>query len=621
MRRGSSSGCGIRVSQDSETQAGRLLPDLWAILSRRQRHCVLWAQLLSIVMAFSTVAGVAAIAPFFAVLGDGDLIERSSRLHWLYTFGGFSSKRVFEVALGLGFCGFVVLANLINVAGSYLMTRLAWQISIDLQSTLFAEYLRRPYLFHAQTHSAVLFNNIVYETTRATNEILQNIFLLVTNLVTAVLVMLSVLLLNPRVAVGMILALAGGYALFYAVVRDRLLQAGEAQSRLFTQQTRVVNESLGAIKEILVMRIQRFFRDDFARASQQFARAAIHTQLVGQSPRYLMECVAVAGLVVAALIAGREDEGIGPLLGQLTFLGFAAYRLRPILQQAYVAVVRIRANRRGFGNIADDLRLARARGNDDVAAVPGWRGLPRREIQLDRVSFNYETGRGAAVSEVSLCIPAGAAVGFVGANGSGKTTLVDLIAGLLVPASGTIAVDGAALDDSNRTAWQHCIAYVPQSVFLLDTSIAQNVALGVPLQSIDRQRVMEAAKLAQLDELVATLPGGYDHFVGERGVRLSGGQRQRIGIARALYTDASVLILDEATNAQDGLSERELMTTLLRLRGRCTIILIAHRLSTVRSCDVIFEFQQGRLEASGTYERMVGASDTFRRSVGAASGV
>jgi ATP-binding cassette subfamily B protein len=189
-------------------------------------------------------------------------------------------------------------------------------------------------------------------------------------------------------------------------------------------------------------------------------------------------------------------------------------------------------------------------------------------------------------------------VGFIGANGSGKTTLVDLIAGLLVPAAGTIAVDGTVLDDSNRTAWQHCIAYVPQTVFLLDKSIAQNVALGVPAASIDRQRLLQAAKLAQLDELVATLPGGYDHVVGERGTRLSGGQRQRIGIARALYTDASVLILDEATNAQDGLSERELMTTLLRLRGRCTIILIAHRLSVMRACDIIFEFEQGRLKAS-----------------------
>lgn len=576
----------------------KLVRELWGILTSRQRYSVVWAQVLSIVMASSTVAGVAAIAPFFAVLGDPGLIDHSSRLHWLYTVGGFSDPRSFEVALGLGFIGLVLLSSLVNVVGSYWMTCLAWSISLDLQATLFAEYLRRPYLFHVQTNSARLYTNIVHETTRATNDILQNIFVLVTSLVTAAFIVLSVLLLNPTVAAAMILALAGGYALFYVAVRDRLLQAGHAQTRLFTQQTRIVNESLGAIKEILVLRIQKFFRDEFAAASRSFARAVRHTQLVGQSPRYLMECVAVAGLVLVALMSGRNDGGMGPLLGQLTFLGFAAYRLLPVLQQAYFAVVRIRANRAGFTTIANDLRLARKNEDAGVATTSGWHGLPRREIQLEGVSFEYEADRGAAVSAVSLRIPARSAVGFIGANGSGKTTLVDLIAGLLVPAAGTIAVDGTVLDDSNRTAWQHCIAYVPQTVFLLDQSIAQNVALGVPVASIDRPRLLQAAKLAQLDELVATLPGGYDHVVGERGTRLSGGQRQRIGIARALYTDASVLILDEATNAQDRLSERELLTTLLRLRGRCTIILIAHQLSMMRACDVIFEFEQGRLKAS-----------------------
>jgi ATP-binding cassette subfamily B protein len=206
-------------------------------------------------------------------------------------------------------------------------------------------------------------------------------------------------------------------------------------------------------------------------------------------------------------------------------------------------------------------------------------------------------------------------VGFVGANGSGKTTLIDLIAGLLVPTSGHIEVDQIILGADNRMAWQSRIAYVPQNIVLLDTTIAGNVALGIPDAMIDRARLLEAASLAQLDEYVSTLPGGYGHMVGERGVKLSGGQRQRIGIARALYTDASVLILDEATNSLDGLTEQELMTTLLRLRGRYTIILVAHRLSTVRACDVIFELNQGRISGSGTYGELLRDSETFRQLV------
>jgi len=208
-----------------------------------------------------------------------------------------------------------------------------------------------------------------------------------------------------------------------------------------------------------------------------------------------------------------------------------------------------------------------------------------------------------------LRIPAGAAIGFVGANGSGKTTLVDLIAGLLVPGTGQIEVDGIVLDAVNRPAWQSRIAYVPQNIFLLDATIAQNVALSVSAGEIDRERLLAAARLAQLDEFVATLPSGYDHMVGERGRRLSGGQRQRIGIARALYRD------DEATNALDGLTEQELMATIVRLRGRYTVILIAHRLSTVRACDVIFEFDRGRVTGSGNYDGLLRDSKTFRRLV------
>jgi ATP-binding cassette, subfamily B, bacterial PglK len=589
-----------------------LVSDIWSVLTPRQRKWVLGAQVLSIVMAFSTVTGIASIAPFFSVLGNPRLIDQTGPLHWLYQHG-FSSTRSFTVALGLAFMGLVLFANLINVIGSFVMIRLALWIGTDLQSILFDEYLHRPYIFHARTPSARLFNNIIHETTRATIQILQNAFSLITNIVTALFIIVSVMLLNPLVAAAMIFALAGGYVLIYLAVRNRLLQAGQTQSQLFIELTRLVNESLGAIKEILVLRTQNFFQSSFARSSREFARAAAHTQLIGQSPRYVMECVAVVGLVGVALLVDSRELGIGPWLGQLTFLGFAAYRLLPTLQQAFAAIVKIRADRPGFTSIAPDLRLARARQCDVFAADTSWQVRPRREIRLEEVSFRYEPERPPAVDGVSLSIPVRAAIGLVGANGSGKTTLVDLIAGLLVPGTGRIEVDGIALDDENRTAWQTRIAYVPQNIFLLDTSIAENVALGISGAAIDRERLLAAAQLAQLDEFVATLPGGYGHRVGERGVSLSGGQRQRIGIARALYANASVLILDEATNALDGLTEQEMMATIGRLRGRYTIIVIAHRLSTVRACDVILEIDRGKIKGSGTLEGLLRNSETFRR--------
>jgi ABC-type multidrug transport system fused ATPase/permease subunit len=276
-------------------------------------------------------------------------------------------------------------------------------------------------------------------------------------------------------------------------------------------------------------------------------------------------------------------------------------------------MVKIRADRAGFYSIAPDLRSARARHQVVRVADSSWQDRPRREIQLSAVCFRYEPDLPPATNNVSLRIPAGAAAGFVGANGSGKTTLVDLIAGLLVPAAGQIEVDGIVLDDANREAWQSRIAYVPQNVFMLDATIEQNIALGIPTSEINRQRLLEASRLARLDEFVRALPSGYGHTVGERGTKLSGGQRQRIGIARALYTNASMLILDEATNALDGLTEQELLSTIMALRGRYTIILIAHRLSTMRACDLIFEFDQGRVKGSGTYAELLRSSTTFQR--------
>lgn len=597
------------------------LSEFWSILTPSQRRGVLAAQVISLAMACSTVIGIAAIAPFFAVLGDPHVIGHVKPLQWLYVHAGFPNERDFVVALGMAFIGVVLLSNLINVLGSLAMNRLALRIGTELQTTLFAEYLSRPYRFHTATNSTLLFNNVLCEPARVTYGILQQTFTLIPSLVTAALIILSTLLVQPLVALTMLAALAGGYGLIYLVVRNRLLRFGQAQSRFATEQAQVVNESLGAIKEIIVLQVQGYFRGRFERASHAFSVAAAHSQFVAQSPRNIMECIAAAGLVGLALVLGGGEGGLGRWLGELTFLAFAAYRLLPALQQVFAAIVRIRADSAGLSLIAPDLLRARAvqkatEAPTSARAGGGFHDRPRQEIRLEGISFRYAPDRPWALRAVSLRIPARAAVGIVGANGSGKSTLVDVIGGLLVPEVGRLEVDAEALDDSNRSVWQSRVACVPQNIYLLDATIAQNVALGVPAEQIDRERLCEAVRLAQLDELIKGLPGGLDHKVGERGVKLSGGQRQRIGMARALYRDASVLLLDEATNALDGLTERELMAALGRLRGRYTVVLVAHRMSTVRDCDVIFELEHGELTNSGTYDALLTSSEAFRHMAG-----
>jgi ATP-binding cassette, subfamily B, bacterial PglK len=597
-----------------------LVSDLWSILTRPQRRRVLAAQIISVAMAFSTVTGIAAIAPFFAVLGEPQLIDHNRLLHWLYVHGDFSSKGGFVVALGIGFIAVVLIANLINALGSVTMHRLSLRIGAELQTSLFGEYLSRPYAFHTGTNSTTLFNNIVHETARVTDGILQNTLLLVTNLVAALFIVLSVLLLNPAISITMLLGLAGGYVLIYLCVRSRLLRLGQTHSRAWSDRSRIVNESLGAIREILLLQDRHFFHETFERSSSDVTEAAAHVHVAGQIPKHFMECVAVSALVGAALVLATHDSGIGPWLGELTFIAFAAYRLLPILQQVFVSTVRIRADRAALTLIAPDLWRARAERRsvlrrDLLSADSWWDQRPREQISVNGVSFHYAAGRSRALDCVNLIIPARATVGLVGANGSGKTTLMDVIAGLLVPTIGELQIDGVALDDANRAAWQARIAYVPQNVFLLDSSIAQNIAFGIPPNAIDRPRMMQAARLAQLEDFISTLPERYDHGVGEHGIRLSGGQRQRIGIARALYKEAPVLLFDEAMSALDGLTETELMAALEPLRGRCTIILIAHRLSMVRWCDVIYQLENGRVIGSGGYDELTRNSEPFRRII------
>lgn len=598
-----------------------LIADLWSILTPKQRRGILAMQTVSIAMAFSTVSGIAAIAPFFGVLGQPQLIDHNALLHWAYMHGGFSDKRGFVVALGFAFIAVMLIANLINVLGSLAMSRLAVRIGNELQSTLFGEYLSRPYSFHTRTNGTMLLNNILYEAAKVAHGILRNGFLLVTNLVTALFIILSILLLKPVIALAMIAGLAGGYALIYFVLRNRLLQLGETHSRFAIEQAQILNESFGAIKEIILLQAQNFFRGRFERASKSSSLAAAHSQAVAQNFRHLVECVAAVGLVGLALVLGGREDGVGPWLGQLTFLAFAAYRLLPILQQVFAASVNIRADRAGLAMIAQDLRCARTAIHTTALANLArtdcaWQVRPQREIRLEEVSFRYALDQPWALRGVSLRIPVGAAVGIVGVNGSGKTTLVDVIVGLLVPSEGRVEVDRSALDEANRAAWQSRIAYVPQNIFLLDSSIAENIALGIPAADINRPRLLEAVRLAQLDEFIKTLPAGCDHRVGERGIQLSGGQRQRIGIARALYRAATVLVFDEATNALDGLTEQELVSTLGRLRGRYTTILIAHRMTTVRSCDIIFELENGKIIGSGTYDGLLKSSAVFRRMTG-----
>ena len=584
----------------------KVLFAIWPLLDRRQQRRLAVMQMLSVLMALSTVGGMAAILPFFTVLAEPHAIAAHPALRVLHDHLHFSGESRFVIALGIVFAAGVVISNVVNLTGALAIDRFAFQVGDAFHAALFNEYLRRDYGFHLKNNSATLTSNVLYETGRVAGGILRHGLILVTSLVTVVCIVGSIVLLNPLIAVLAIVGLGASYAVAYAIARDRLRKNGEIESEDYAERTRIVGETFGAIKELIVLQAQPLFVAKFARACGSISRTIVSNLAIAQSPRHVLECATACVLVGVALYLRVGGKSVGPLIAQLSFIGLAVYRLLPALQQVFLAVVRIRSDAPAFERIAGDLQLARMRGPMAATGVTeqSWLGRPLREIHLQGISFSHSAHGTPAVANLTLRIPAGAVVGFVGANGSGKTTLVDLLSGLLAPQSGRVEIDGVMLDDANRGAWQSAIAYVPQSVFLCDSTLAENIALGVPAAQIDRDRLHAAVRLARLEECVAGLPNGYDEPLGERGARLSGGQRQRLGIARALYRDASVLIMDEATSALDAAAERDITDMLAQRRQGRTILLIAHRLSALRHCDMIYELANGRIIRCGTYRQL-----------------
>jgi HlyD family secretion protein len=590
-----------------------LVRRIWRLLDRRRRRQLLMLQGVSVLMGLSTLGGIAAVFPFFAVLGDPHLIQQNRLVAGLYSLGFFPDPHGFLVALGIGFVGIVLLANAVNLAGFLAIDRYAQNLAADLHVALFDEYLHRDFLFHARTNSAALYSRVIYDCRRLAVGIVHSALTLVTSAITCVCIAVSALLVNPLLSAAAAALLGGGYGITYLLARRRLERNGREQTRNVIEQTRITNESFAAIKEIGLLGRQQYFRDHFRMRCDAIARTVASTAAIAQSPRHAAESLGAAGLVGVALwMSARDGQGIW--IAQLGVFALAMYRLLPAMQLGFASSSRLRADADAFEQIEHDLRQGLERVTAAPAAVTEKdRPRPQRAIELQDVWFRYAPDLPDVLRGVTLRIPVGAVVGLVGPNASGKSTLADILLGLLTPDSGSVLIDGFALGAETRSAWRANVAYVPQSPLLFDACIAANVALGVEPRNIDVERLDRAIQLAGLTALATEQA---DRRIGERGVRLSGGQRQKIALARALYRSADFLVLDEATGALDGGSEQDVMAVMRGLRGTCTTLVIAHRMTAVRECDVIFQLGDGQLHAVGSYAELMRESPEFRRMAG-----
>jgi len=424
----------------------------------------------------------------------------------------------------------------------------------------------------------------------------------------------ALIAIDPMVASVSAVGFGASYVLITGMFHRRLHRNSQRIAYEQTQVVKALQEGLGGIRDVLLDGTQPVYCNIYRQADLPLRRAQGNNTFIGQSPRYAMEALGMVLIAALAYVLGRQAGGIATAIPVLGALALGAQRLLPALQQSYSAWAGIAGS---HASLADTIALL----DQPLPAEllqPAPLPLPfKNTIHFDTVRYRYTSDGPWVLDGLNLTIPKGARVGLVGSTGSGKSTTLDLLMGLLIPTEGAILVDGHPISNNRVRAWQRSIAHVPQIIYLADTTLAENIAFGVPTETIDLDRVRQAARQAQIANFIENSPKGYQAFVGERGIRLSGGQRQRIGIARALYKQASVLVFDEATSALDNATEQSVMDSIEGLSSDLTILLIAHRLSTVRRCDTILELEQGRLVASGTYEQLLELSPSFRKMAGA----
>ena len=575
----------------------RAIVIIWEALTPALRRRFVALQFVAVLMAMSTVVALAAVMTFLAVLAEPALIETHPTLSWLWRTLEVSSKRDFLVALGGGFIAVLLLGAIVNVFGSLVMGRFAHIVGDRIREVLFAEYLSRDYLFHARTGAAALMDNVLHQAYRVTSTLL-NVQVLITNAVLTLLVVVSIAVVSPMVALGGVLAVAGSYFIFFQVIRRRVGHNGRLQSELGAEQLALVEQSFLGIKYLLIARAQPSFSKRFAAVTRKLSQTLADTQFIGQFPRYILECAAGAALIACAAFVSSGTAN-GAWLAQLSFIAFAGFRLLPAIQQMYNALVIVRANRHAIVSVASELANPWAVALDLEPGQGAGKLALVRGIELLSVSFRYSPEAPLVLADASIRIDAGVAIGIVGASGCGKTTLVDLILGLLVPAGGRIEIDGEALDARRLPLWQKSIGYVPQDVMILDASVRENIAFGVDASEIDDARVREVARQAGASEFIEALPGGYATTMPGVTGGFSGGQRQRIGIARALYNDPALLVLDEATNSLDADAERAIIDAVVRNRGSRTLLIVAHGAALIDACDRVYELRGGALHDRG----------------------
>lgn len=579
----------------------QLLSRLWRHISPRRRGQVALLLGLTVLSSFAEVVSLGAVLPFIGILTQPEKVFDSPSMAGIVRALGITSASELVLPLAIAFAVAAVVAGGLRLLLLWVSTRLGNATGADLGIEVFRRTLYQPYSVHVARSSSEIISGITQKVGTATS-VLISVVAVLTSAALFIAIMMTLLVIDPMVAIIAATSFGSAYGIIAWLTRHRLEQNSQRIAQEQIQVVKALQEGLGAIRDVLLDGAQNAYCDVYRRAVMQLQCAVGENTFINQAPRYAMEALGMAMIAVLVLAMSHRPGSVAAVLPMLGMLALGAQRLLPLMQQLYGNWSVVAGSKAALIDVLGMLDQPLPVEVNQPEPVP----LPlKNAISFDNVHFYYGNTGPWVLNGINLVIPKGARIGFVGSTGSGKSTALDLLMGLLEPTQGKILVDGQPISHMLQRAWQRSIAHVPQNIFLADSSVAENIAFGIPPDQIDHDRVHKAAEQAKLAEFIESRPGGYGAIVGERGVRLSGGQRQRIGIARALYKRASVLIFDEATSALDNETERAVMQAIESLSENLTILIIAHRLTTLKNCTQIVELGDGGIKRIGTYQEIM----------------
>jgi ATP-binding cassette, subfamily B, bacterial PglK len=585
------------------------------LLTPHQQKRLFILQILVVLMALAEILGVASIGPFMALVGDINILSGDNPLSELYKSSGLTKPYDFVFWVGLAVLFFLTVGALISMFTIWRLSLFAQKTGTEIGDRLYKHYMYQPWLFHASESSAQLTKQIATETERVTANIITPLMQMNARLVMALFMSAAIFIYHPKIMICGMAVFAFAYLLLYNLIKLKLTRNGQIISEATFHRFKLMSEGFGGIKEVLLLGRQREFVKRFESSGKKLANSLGSTMGLSQVPRYFMELIGFGTVIFLVIYLIKDFKGdLGSVLPVLSVYSLAGLKLLPVFQTTYGSLAQIRGSLSAFEAIKEGLQASQEVSSYEINPTAKTQLLlANNKIELKGIEFTYPGKKKPALTRFNMKIPIHKVIGLVGSSGSGKSTAIDLFLGLITPDTGNLLLDNKPLSSSQVRAWQNSLGYVPQNIFLADSSIMENIAFGLPLDTIDQERIQRVIKLVQLDELIQQLPKGLNTSVGERGVQLSGGQRQRIGIARALYNDAQILILDEATSALDGISEKLIMDTIHEFSGEKTIVIIAHRFSTVQKCSLIYFMEGGEIVDQGTYDDLMARNETFKK--------